>query len=346
MRVGGDHARGTPHGPHCISPRRSEQRDHGRAHGRRDVHRRRVHADERARAARSPRRARGSVSCAASGRRSARAWRAGRCGKDRGDQRALALVGRAGDHDGEAVLDDAVEQRRRARGRPALEQPARTRMHMNEAALRPARAARAARRRAPAPRRRAPAPGACRRRRDRCRCAAARRDWLRPCGARAASRLAIEMRELPPPHAGARVARSRVTDQRGRSRRASCSPRECSVKWTRRSKRRARSRRSSRHSSVSWVDDAALFPAAVDGVHLRDGRVPGQHRLGVAVDQRVDFRCGHGARKGGEHRRSQQHVAMMAQLGHEHAMNFVQGNGVRERARHGGQRYQNPRARA
>jgi hypothetical protein len=37
---------------------------------------------------------------------------------------------------------------------------------------------------------------------------------------------------------------------------------------------------------------------------------------------------------------------VMAQLGYEHAMNFRQGNGVRERARHGGQRYQNPRARA
>ncbi len=42
-------------------------------------------------------------------------------------ERALAIVGRAGDDDGKPVRDDEVEQRGRALGRPALEQPARAR---------------------------------------------------------------------------------------------------------------------------------------------------------------------------------------------------------------------------
>ena len=73
-----------------------------------------------------------------------------------------------------------------------------------------------------------------------------------------------------------------------------------------------------------------LFPAAIDRVRLRDGGVAGQHGLRAAIDQRVDFRPGNGARQRREHGGGQQHVAMVAQLGHEHAMNFGEGYGVRE----------------
>ena len=82
--------------------------------------------------------------------------------------------------------------------------------------------------------------------------------------------------------------------------------------------------------------DAQPLPVTVDRVNLRDGGMARKHRFGAPVDQRIDFRPWNGAGQGRENGRSQQHVAKMAQLGHEHTMDFGKGNGVRERARHGG----------
>jgi hypothetical protein len=50
--------------------------------------------------------------------------------------------------------------------------------------------------------------------------------------------------------------------------------------------------------------------------------VAGEHRGGINVDKGVDFRGRDGASEGGKHRRGQQYVTVMAQLGYEYAMDF------------------------
>ena len=139
-------------------------------------------------------------------------------------------------------------------------------------------------------------------------------------------RLAIEMREMPAPQARARGALAR--DRPARAQQARQLQPARMLGQVDEEVEAPRAQPPQQPPFLGELgDDAALFPAAVDGVHLRDSRVPGQHDLRAAIDQRVDFRAGHGAGKGGEHRRSQQYVAMMAQLGYEHAMNFCRGTG-------------------
>ena len=58
--------------------------------------------------------------------------------------------------------------------------------------------------------------------------------------------------------------------------------------------------------------DALHFPAPVDAMQFGEGRMMGQHGPGFLIDQGIDFAMGRGALEGGEHRRRQQHVAVVA----------------------------------
>ena len=124
----------TRHGPQANSLDGPNSASAGRAHGRRDMHRRRIHAGERARAAGQRRQFRQRQRARQVHDARPRDRPHGR--QHRRRQRTLALIGCAGDDHREAIGDDEVEQRGRALGRPALEEPARSGMHLHERARR------------------------------------------------------------------------------------------------------------------------------------------------------------------------------------------------------------------
>ena len=106
----------------------AEQRDRRRAHRRGDMHRRRIDADKRL-GARGQGREFGQAELSGEiGRR------AGDASKNRVDHRLLARIRRSGENNAFAFADQPVDQFGDLRGRPALEQPARSRMQLNEAA--------------------------------------------------------------------------------------------------------------------------------------------------------------------------------------------------------------------
>ncbi len=80
--------------------------------------------------------------------------------------------------------------------------------------------------------------------------------------------------------------------------------------------------------------EALRLRAPVYRVQLRDGGVAGEHRRGLEVHECVDLDAGRRARERREHRRRQQHVAVVAQLRDERAADAMQGNRVRERTCH------------
>lgn len=73
---------------------------------------------------------------------------------------------------------------------------------------------------------------------------------------------------------------------------------------------------------------AKLLPLPVDAVHGVDGRMLAQHLRRVPVHQGVEAGLGRRRLEGGEHRRRQQHVAVVAQLDHQGAAHLVEGDGI------------------
>ena len=82
---------------------------------------------------------------------------------------------------------------------------------------------------------------------------------------------------------------------------------------------------------------ALAFPATVDDMNARDRRMVLEQRRGFPVDERVDFDVRRCALERREHRRRQQHVAVVAELRDEGAPDLRQRYGVLQIARHGRQ---------
>ena len=243
------------------------------------------------------------------------------CAVDRVDQCELGGIGRAGQHQRPAGGRESIEQRGGRRRRPALEQPARSRDGPAGSAPRAspcasssdarARLGFARPGRAPAPCPRPPARG---------RCGAARRGSSRRCGA--ACRAAADS------DAGTH-ARHHQPASRARARRRSARRRGASA--TRRADARSGGRRD-RSAARAAPATAAIRRAAAAAMPWRfrlrsivcsmlNRRMAGEHRRRLAVDQRVDLGLRRRALQHREHRRGEQHVAVVAQLDHQRAAN-------------------------
>jgi len=123
--------------------------------------------------------------------------------------------------------------------------------------------------------------------------------------------LPIEMREVPPPQRRVRLAFLRDGPLRAQQTRE-VQPARMLGQVDQQVEAPGAQAAQQPPFAADLCGDTLPFPVAVDRVQVRDGRVAGQHRLGALIDQRVDFRPGDGAGECGEHRRGQQHVAMMA----------------------------------
>ena len=80
-------------------------------------------------------------------------------------------------------------------------------------------------------------------------------------------------------------------------------------------------------------DEALALPRAVHPVDLGDGRMAREHVASIGIDQRVDLGVGRALLEHVEHRRGQQHVAMVAQLHHQHALHGREIDGVGDQGR-------------
>ena len=81
-------------------------------------------------------------------------------------------------------------------------------------------------------------------------------------------------------------------------------------------------------------DHAAALPVPVDGVQSGDRRMAFEHRRGFKVDERVDFGRGQRILQHREHRRGEQDVAVMAQLGDQNATHEGSIDGVGRNVQH------------
>jgi hypothetical protein len=87
--------------------------------------------------------------------------------------------------------------------------------------------------------------------------------------------------------------------------------------------------------------EAGGFPPAVDRVDARDRGMVLEHRRRLDIDERIDLGRRRRALERGEHRRGKQHVAVVAQLGDQHAPQSIELDGVRRvvaETRHDGER--------
>jgi hypothetical protein len=86
---------------------------------------------------------------------------------------------------------------------------------------------------------------------------------------------------------------------------------------------------SQRCEKFSFQEDSrkpGATPFAAHDMQLRQRRMALQHRRGVVVNQRIDFDVPGFER--GQHRRGEQHVAVVPQLDHQRAPAFPQRDGV------------------
>ena len=81
-------------------------------------------------------------------------------------------------------------------------------------------------------------------------------------------------------------------------------------------------------------EPALALPFAIDGVQLFDRGMAFEHGRGFAVDQRVDFRGRQCVLQHREHRRGEQHVAVMAKLGDQRAADHSEVDRVLQRVEH------------
>ncbi len=82
--------------------------------------------------------------------------------------------------------------------------------------------------------------------------------------------------------------------------------------------------------SAELGDDALPLPLPVDGVELGDRRMAGQHRRRFAVHQRIDLGVWRRPAQRREDGGGKQDVAVVAQLGDQHAVNRREVHGVRQ----------------
>ena len=65
---------------------------------------------------------------------------------------------------------------------------------------------------------------------------------------------------------------------------------------------------------------ALLAPVAPNSVHLVDMRMAGQHRLGIVINQRIDFHVRPVLFQHGKNRRGKQNVTVVTKLNNQHAL--------------------------
>ena len=321
---------GTPQGPHSSFAARPEQRHDRRTHRRGDVHGGRVDADEGARFARE----RGQFAQRKRASQVDDAWtrRARARGKDGFDECALAGFRRAGNGDAQAGRRQPVEQSCGVFRWPALEQPARPRVHLDESmrlqALLSEQIAHARGRLVIGAQHQALV------RRRRLQPDAPQRVEVAFDGvARRGARQPVVVREgrAPKPMRAVQMPSHRIAwlEQAGE-------PRAARVLGQVHDQIVASSREVAQEPSFRGRlrEPALSLPFAVDRMKCGDRRVTFEHRCGFTVDERVDFGGRHGALEHREHRRREQDVAMMAQLGDQHAADHGGVDRVLQRVEH------------
>ncbi len=80
-----------------------------------------------------------------------------------------------------------------------------------------------------------------------------------------------------------------------------------------------------RQFGAGLAGEAEFFPLPVDGMHLRNRRMQGQHLGRIGIDQRVDLDLQRMGLEHRKHRRTDQHVAVVAQFDDQRAADFANG---------------------
>ncbi len=82
------------------------------------------------------------------------------------------------------------------------------------------------------------------------------------------------------------------------------------------------------------IDESPMLGGAIDDMNPRNRGVALEHRRGFGIDQRIDLRRRECAVEHGEHRRGEQNIAVMPELGDERATDEADIDGVRQLVGH------------